>query len=534
MEFAQLITRMFKLRASTVHIAAGISPLFNIHGRLVKSDLSPLDSATIKQLSLALMNKELLDRFKKNNAVNFICQYENIGRFRVSFFRQRGDISGVIKSMPESIPSFEELNLPQIIKDKVLRLRSGLVVITGPSGCGKSTTLAVILNLINTQRPCHIVTLEDPIEYFFEHKMALISQREIGLDTHSYPKAIREATRQDADIIMIGEMRDMETIDVAMSAAESGCLVLATMPTADSVQTIYRIVTSFPSEKQQQVYVQMAETLQMVISQQLVMHSDGKSRVPAVEVMVVSEAVRNLIRNRNIHQIPSAIESGNTSGMQSLDQALHALYEKHMISELEVITKSVTPAQATRHIGRVSIPQPENISGPGFLDVGEEIMPIDKKMIKYKANLTTGQEGYWTSSLPVVFNNEGMVLSVAPGLHVERIYVSDFNIVGKKTVSFELARKLLLRFKLELDESDALKDVNEPCCLEVKIFTQPETAQAASYNKINLKFPLQLNEKWHTWVINIPQEAQGKMLKISMFEFPNFLTRVLISDIIFF
>jgi len=519
--------------AQAVHIAAQMPPLLSINGRLAPSSMNKLDEYTVNRLAYSLMNKVQEEKFSRDNSINFTYRDDTFGRFRINFYKQRGHIGGLIKLIPAHVPSLDELNLPEVIKNQVVKLRKGLVIISGPSGCGKSTTQAAMLDCINSQRRCHIITLEDPIEYFHEHKKALISQREIGADSYSFAQAIREATRQDADVIMVGEMRDTQTINIALTAAETGSLVLGTMHTQDAVQTINRIITSFPSDKQYQIRTQLAVTLKVVISQQLVMRADTNSRVPAVEIMFVTKAIQNMIRNKNVNQIYSAVESGGGFGMQTLDQALNNLYKTNVISEIEAVTKSVAPVQASRQLKVTSsIPPPQDIAGEGFSDAGEDIIHIDKRLIRYHANFTPGQEGYWTSSKLVVFDDTGMSLSTLASSETDRFYVSDFNIVGKRVSPFALPKRMLVRFKLELgNEKDAL---GQEAKISIKLFTQPEQGKISSYNKVNLSFPLAPDDKWHTWVIKIPNEVIGKLLKINMLEFPPTLTKVLISDIIFF
>jgi len=531
MMFNNLVQEMIKKNAACLHISAGMPPLFNIHGRLTPTLSEKLKPQEIDDIALSLMNPHQRDKFRRDNSINFTWSINDSDRIRITFFRQKGLTSGVFRPLSPKIPSFKDLNLPESLQ-RLASIRQGLVIIGGPTGSGKSSTLAAILNEINHNRRAHIITIEDPIEYFYTPDKSLFSQREIGVDSVSFLKAMREAIRQDADVIMIGEMRDLDTISIALNAAETGIFVLASMATTDCVQTITRLINCFPSEAQHQARTQISSVLKAIISQQLVMRSDGSGRLPALEIMFSTQSIRSLIREQRFHQIYSVIESSSDSGMQTLDQSLQRLYKSKIISDLEVVTKSVNPDQLQKKMEATvpdSIPEPK--TGPGFIDAGEEIIPIDKKVIRYRANFSPGLEGAWTSSSAVVFQDPGLVLSNPPGHMTNRFYVSDFNIVSKKIPAFPLPRKLLIRFKMEFDE--AFKN-DEPNQLLLKLFTQPEAEKPAQFNKINLSFDISLDDKWHTFVIDIPDEAIGKMLKISMLEFPVVLTKVLVSDIIFF
>ena len=526
-----LINKMNEKKAASMHISAGMPPLFNIHGRLIPALAEKLHEKVIDNIALKLMNAHQKDIFNKNNSINFTWKANEKDRVRVTFFRQRGSVSGVFRLLSKVIPTIKQLNLPESLSN-LLKFRHGMIIIGGPTGSGKSSTLAAMLNEINSQRGAHILTIEDPIEYFFSPDKSLISQREISTDSESFAKAMREAVRQDADVIMIGEMRDLETVSIALNAAEAGTLVIGTMPTSDCVQTITRLIGMFPSNFQNQVRTQVSTVLKAIVCQQLVMRFDGEDRLPAVEIMFSTPGIRNLIREQKFHQVYSIIESSNEDGMQTLDQSLQKLYKNKAISDLEVITKALKPEQLQRKMYKASkdeIPEPD--TGPGFADMGEELIPIEKKVIRYRADFIPGQEGFWTSSVEVIFQDPGMLLSKPPGTLSNRFYVSDFSIVSKKKASFALPRRLLIRFKLEIGQNNTADE--EQARLMVKLFTQPQKGKPTAFNKINLSFPLAPDEKWHTWLINIPDEAIDKMLKISMLEFPGSLTKVTISDMIF-
>ncbi|MBI4845765.1 MAG: PilT/PilU family type 4a pilus ATPase [Candidatus Omnitrophica bacterium] len=528
MDITNLINQMVARKAASLHLSAGVPALVNIHGRFEPISDNNMDDHEINQLVNNLITPAQVKAFLLNKSLHFTYLFENYGRMRVTFFKQKGLTNAIFRPIPINVPELEKLGLPESLK-KIAKLRSGLVIIGGPAGCGKSTTLAAILNEINKLRSFHVITLEDPIEYFFNSEKSLFSQREIGIDTFDFANALRAAIRQDADVIMISDMHDVQTIRTALVAAETGVLVIANMHTTDCVQTITRLISAMPAIFQNQVRTQVSMVLKSVVSQQLVLCSGENKRIPAVEIMFTTPGIINLIRDNKIHQIYNEIENGNELGMQTLDQALGKLHQNNQINDLELVSKSANPTQLKRKLFDQEIPLTSD-SGPGFIDVGEDLIPIDKKIIRYQANFTPGLEGYWTSSVAVTFKNEGLTLLILPGMPIQRIYLSDFNIVSKRVLTFELTHRLIIRFKTE-HEAEFKNDVPQ---LLVKLFTQPEGENLAKYNKINLTYPLTLDDKWHTWVITIPEAETGKLLKITMLEFPSFLTKVVISDMIFF
>lgn len=531
MDIKELTKLVIDNKAQTLHITPNMPPFLNINGRLNRSCLDKLSEDTVNDLVSSLLTRTQTDCFITDSSINFTFADTDAGRFRITFYKQRGLTGAVMRPIPNEIPSLEDLHLPDAVK-KVLDIRSGLVIIGGHSGSGKSSTLAAMINEINLKRKVHIITIEDPIEYLFTPNKALFSQREVGRDSKSFAQAMSSAVRQDTDVIMIGEMRDRETVRIALNAAEAGTLVIGTMPTTDCVQTITRLIGLFPSDFQNQARTQVAAVLKAVICQQLVMRHDGEARLPALEIMFSNSGIRNLIREQKFHQVYSVIESSSEEGMQTLDQSLQQLYKSKEISDVEVVTKAHKPDELQRKMYsevKNEIPAPD---GLGFSDMGEDVIPIENKIIRYKADFSPGQEGAWTSSIAVVFQDPGMILVKPPGLTSNRLYVSDFNIVSKRKPPFALPHRMLVRFKLELDENNTRPgDMSE---ISVKLFTLPQKDKPTAFSKINLSFPIMLDEKWHTWVINIPDEAVDKMLKISMLEFPGSLTKVSISDMIFF
>jgi len=531
MQLQDVFKCLLDQRASSMHLSPGSPFLMNLNGRLCPASTNILTESEIDSFSQNIMSPGLQDKFQHEQSINFTHSHDAWGRFRVSLYRQRGRTNVMIRPIADRLPQLQDLHLPPAV-EALAGIQRGMIIFTGPAGSGKSTTIAAFINLINQTRRCHIVTLEDPLEYFHAPQLSLVSQREIGPDAHTFARALRGATRQDADVIVVGEMNDLETISIALTAAETGVLVLATMHTADCVQTITRLIGAFPSPQQQQARTQVAAALRAVICQHLVMTNDSSRRVPAAEIMVVTPGIQSLVRENKVQQIYSAIESGAEHGMQTLDQALQKLFSDNVISELEVVTQSNRPDLLRDKIGKTSIPTPEELDGKSFIDLGEEMISIDQKTVRYKAQFIPGTESYWTSSVAVQFSGEGLNLTLLPGMPVNRLYVSDFNIVGKHVKPFELPKRLLIRFRVTTDHPPVTESAPE---LQLKLFTQPESGNLASYNKINVSYPLPAPDaKWHTWVITLPLDAQGKLLKITMFEFPVFLTKVTISDIIFF
>lgn len=341
MSIVELLRMAHRNKASDVHITVGVPPVFRVNGKLIHVDnidnLMPEDT---KKIAYDLLTEKQQKVLEGRGEIDFSYAISGIGRFRVNVYSQRGSYSIAIRPIPLEIPNPKELGLPDILMELSERKR-GLILVTGPTGSGKSTTLATMIDHINETRRCHVLTLEDPIEYLHRHKSSIINQREIGYDTDSYQTALRAALRQDPDVILIGEMRDLETISIAVTAAETGHLVLATLHTIGAVSTVDRVIDVFPAEQQQQVRVQLGSVLQGVISQQLVRRADGSGRIGAFEIMLCNQAVRNLIREGKSHQLMSSIQTGRKIGMMSMDTSLVDLYKRGLITVDEAMAHSV-------------------------------------------------------------------------------------------------------------------------------------------------------------------------------------------------
>lgn len=328
----------FEQNASDIHLTAGKPVVLRIDGELVELDGPKVMPKDIEEFALPLFqdNPRLMEEFEKNGEIDFSFSLKGKSRFRVNVFHQRGSIAMVMRLLPYRIPSPEELGLPSSVQE-LCHLKRGLVLVTGATGSGKSTTLASLINLINENYKKHIITLEDPIEYLHKHKKSVVNQRELGSDTLSYANALRAALRQDPDVILVGEMRDLETISTAITAAETGHLVFSTLHTNSAPATIDRIVDVFPPYQQQQIRVQLANVIEGVISQQLI-HKDGEAgRVAAFEVMMANPAIRNLIRENKAYQLTSQIQINKRNGMQTMDDALFELHLDGKISGADCV-----------------------------------------------------------------------------------------------------------------------------------------------------------------------------------------------------
>lgn len=327
----EYLTQAFKHGASDVHLTSRHTPLMRLHGELVALDTEPIDEETLTGLLLKIVSPEQREQFLKNYELDFAYEIKGLSRFRVNLFYQMRGIAAAFRTIPMRIFTLEELKMPKGIYD-LARLKKGLVVVTGPTGSGKSTTLAGMIDLINEERHDHILTIEDPIEYTHASKKCLINQRELHAHTHSFANALKSALREDPDVILVGEMRDLETIALAITAAETGHLVFGTLHTKSASETVDRIIDVFPSDQQQQIRTMLANTLQGVVAQRLLRRADGKGRVAVTEVLVATPAIRNLIRENKTHQIYSAIQTGGQNNMQTLDQSLLYYYNLGQIS----------------------------------------------------------------------------------------------------------------------------------------------------------------------------------------------------------
>jgi twitching motility protein PilT len=324
MDVAELLIQTKERGGSDLHLSAGSPPLMRLHGLLTTIEAEPLSRDVVHRMVYEILNDDQRRLFEEHRDLDFAIEVGDVARFRVNVFNQRNGEGAVFRVIPTQIRTFQELGLPEVVQTLALR-ENGLVLVTGPTGSGKSTTLAAMIDLVNSTQKKHIITLEDPIEFVHRSKNCLVNQREIGAHTKTFAAALRAALREDPDVILVGEMRDLETISLALTAAETGHLVFGTLHTKSAPKTVDRIIDAFPPAQQQQIRVQLAEALQGVISQILLPTKDRKGRVAALEIMVATVAIRNLIREGKTHQMPSSIQTGTQAGMQSLEQALRTL-----------------------------------------------------------------------------------------------------------------------------------------------------------------------------------------------------------------
>jgi len=335
----QLLYTTVHYQGSDLHIKAESPPLVRIHGDLIHLDIEPLTAEQTRALAMSVLSPTQRARFEEELELDFAYEIPGLARFRGNIYQQRGNVQAAFRVIPLHIQTIDELGLPPVCKYFSERPR-GLVLVTGPAGSGKSTTQAAMVDYINSHYPLHVVTVEDPVEFIHEDRQALINQRELETDTLSFANALRQVLRQDPDVILIGEMRDLETIHLAITAAETGHLVFGTLHTTDAVQTVDRVIDVFPTYQQQQVRMQMAVNLVGVISQTLVKRKDGQGRVAAFETLVAISAVRNLIREAKTHQIASIIQTGQRHGMQTLDQSLANLVRDGLVTKEDAMEKA--------------------------------------------------------------------------------------------------------------------------------------------------------------------------------------------------
>lgn len=334
MDINDLLEIVVEKKASDIHLTVGLPPTLRLHGQLIPLDLPELREPDTRELIGQLLDGKpiLMEKFREKGEVDFSYALQNTGRFRVNVYKQRGSWAAALRLVGVQIPTMEELGLPRKILESLADNTRGLILVTGPTGSGKSTTLATIIDYMNQKRKEHILTLEDPIEYLHRHKNSMVNQREIGFDTNNYANALRAALREDPDVILVGEMRDQETIGTAITAAETGHLVLSTLHTIGAAQTIDRIIDVFPPHQQQQIRVQLANILKGVVSQQLLPRCDIKGRCVALEIMIGNAAIANLIREEKTHQIYSQIQTGTLSGMVTMDASIVKHYKEGRIS----------------------------------------------------------------------------------------------------------------------------------------------------------------------------------------------------------
>jgi len=351
MDFAAVLTRMVEHHASDVHLTPGYPPAIRLRGKITPIEgYDPLTPQDTREVVYSILNDAQRKRFENEQQLDFAYAIPSVARFRVNCYFQRGSVSAAFRHIPNEIESLESLGLPMVLEEFTRKPR-GFVLVTGPTGSGKSTTLASMVDMINTERQDHILTIEDPIEFLHRHKGCIVNQREVGADATDFSLALKAALRQDPDVILVGEMRDLETISTALTAAETGHLVFATLHTQSTSQTVDRIIDVFPPHQQQQVRMQLSIALQGIVTQQLLPTADGSARIAGCEILIPTPAVRNLIREGKTHQIYSAIQTSGSIGMQTMDSHLAQLVRMGKISRALAEQRASVPEELKRLLG---------------------------------------------------------------------------------------------------------------------------------------------------------------------------------------
>jgi twitching motility protein PilT len=354
LDFAEVLLQVMERNASDLHLTAGSPPMIRQHGKLHALDYPLLTPQTTREVVYSILTNDQRQKLETDWQIDLAYSIPGRARFRVNAYFQRASLSAALRLIPHEMPSLAELGLPPVLEEFTKKPR-GFVLVTGPTGSGKSTTLAAMLDRINEVRHEHILTIEDPIEFLHRHKRCIVNQRELGADAQTFGLGLKAALRQDPDVILVGEMRDLETISTALTAAETGHLVFATLHTQDTAQTVDRIVDVFPPEQQQQVRVQLSVSLQGIVTQQLLPRADGQGRIAGCEILVPTPAVRNLIREGKTHQIYSALQTGGQFGMQTMDAALAQLVREQKITRELAESRSSAPEELRRLMGTVRV-----------------------------------------------------------------------------------------------------------------------------------------------------------------------------------
>ena len=349
----ELLEEMLRMGASDLHITVGIPPVIRVDGMLQRLNFDPLTTEDTKKIAYTMLNEKQKLKFEQNSELDFSFGIEKMSRYRANMFMQRGNIAIVLRQIPYEVMSFEELGLPKVVSD-FAELPHGLVLVTGPTGSGKSTTLASVIDKINKERAVHIITIEDPIEYLHRHKKSIVNQREVYSDTSSFSSALKYALREDPDVILVGEMRDLETIESAISISETGHLAFATLHTNSAAESINRMVDCFPANQQDQIRVTLSFSLQAIVSQTL-LPKIGGGRVMAMEIMVATPAIRALIRDEKVHQLYSMIQAGQKFGMKTLNQSLAELYQAGKITINDAMAHSSSTQELTEMLQKSKV-----------------------------------------------------------------------------------------------------------------------------------------------------------------------------------
>jgi twitching motility protein PilT len=371
-DFSEVLRRMVEASASDAHLTAGFPPAIRSNGQITPMEGFPvLSGQQTREVVYSILNDDQRKRFENNKQLDFAYAIPGVARFRVNCFLQRGSVSAAFRLVPQQIPALDSLGVPQVLRELTQKPR-GFVLVTGPTGSGKSTTLAAMIDVINSERPDHILTIEDPIEFLHQHKRSIVNQREVGADAPDFALGLRAALREDPDVILVGEMRDLETISTALTAAETGHLVFATLHTQSTAQTVDRIIDVFPAEQQGQVRTQLSIALQGIVTQQLLPTADGMGRVVGCEVLIPTPAIRNLIREGKTHQIYAAVQTSGAVGMQTMDADLVRLVRAGKITHAVAEQRASVPEELKRLLGG----QQQPVTPPSYADDAAPTPPV--------------------------------------------------------------------------------------------------------------------------------------------------------------
>ena len=509
------VERGIEQGAKSVFLFAGYPPLGNT-GKLSKLEEYNLKQEDIAEVFEATASAWQVERFGKQKEIDYSYSIEKVGRFRVCAFSNMGRTALVMRLIPPEVPHFEALNLPEVVKE-FTRLRDGLVLVTGPTGNGKSTTLAAMVDIISRERSCHIITIEDPIEYLFRPRQSIISQREVGRDTASFSEALRRSLREDPDVLMVGEVRDAESLRVVLEMAETGHLILCSMHTSNVVQTLERIYDLFPENQRNQIKTQVAQVLKGVVCLRLLPRQHGRGLIPACEVMKVNSAVRNLIRADKCHEVYTIIESSARQGMVTMDRALLELYRNGLIDIQQVITYS---SQDKRFLEALTEGQPaaqEVFTGGGFLDLQHENIVYHSHYGGADLRFFDASGALIDSPLGLLFRDEGQA-----GDHPH--FIADYSILNGKKSAFSLTSLFTLSYTI-------LKTKGGRDGYDF-------TLRIAEGSKETLEIPqspvqLVADGSWHTVTLPIPRMHQGKVVRYFMLLFDCDIKEAVFSGIRF-
>ncbi len=511
----QAVEKGIERGAKSVFLFAGFPPLGNT-GKLSKLEEYDLEEKDIEEIFKSTASSWQLERFNKEREIDYSYGIEKVGRFRVCAFSNMGQTALVMRLIPPEVPRFEALNLPDVLKE-FTSLRDGLVLITGPTGNGKSTTLAALIDIISRERSCHIVTIEDPIEYLFRPHQSIISQREVGRDTASFGEALRRSLREDPDVILVGEVRDAESLRVVLEMAETGHLVLCSMHTSNVVQTLERIYDLFPEDQRNQVKTQVAQVLKGVVSLRLLARQDGRGLIPACEVMKVNSAIRNLIRAEKPHEIYAIIESSGRQGMVTMDRALLELYRKEIIDIQQVIAHS---SQDKRFLDTLAEELPnaqEVFTGGGFLDLQQE-------KVAYLSQYGGPDLRFFDASGVLIDSPTGLLFRDEGGAGEHVHFIADYTILNGKKPAFSLTSLFSLSYKIVRTKEDR-------AWYDFKL-------RIAESSKEILEIPksavhLIADGNWHTLTLPIPRMYQGRVVRYFMLLFDYEVKEAVFSGIRF-